>query len=347
MLDADAAVATPGPSGASKDNRAKILLAAIAVLLTVAVVAGLTAYLGRSKKHAGVAGGFTLGSGYLTYRTTVQGPDFGKVVEVPTADPAATPVVSPIKCERSYTASGVLLCLQSEGDVVSTPFAEVYDSSLRRIKKIGIVGLANRARLSADGRMASWTTFVSGDSYVGPAFSTRTGILDIKSGVYVDSLEHFKATVDGKPYQATDINYWGVTFSKDDNTFYATMGSNGNTWLMRGDYAAKTLTAIAQNVECPSLSPDGTRIVFKKKVSGDIRKPWRLEVLDLETMAQTPVAEQNSVDDQAAWLDDHTVVYALPHPNDPGYDLWSAPSDGTGRPKLLEHDGFSPSVASG
>ena len=102
------------------------------MLVTIAVAAGLVAFLGRSTKRAGVSGGFTVAAGELTYRSTVQGPDFGKVVEVPEAAGGvrpAVPTVSTIQCERSYTASGVLLCLQSEGNLISQPYAEVYDSS--------------------------------------------------------------------------------------------------------------------------------------------------------------------------------------------------------------------------
>jgi hypothetical protein len=331
--------------------RGRILIASVAVLAVIALAAGLSAFLGRSTKRAGVQGGFTLKSGYVTYRTTVPGPDFGKVVELPLgglrAVPQPLPVVSAVHCERSYTAAGMLLCLESEGTMVLTPYAVVYDSSLRQVKKLEITGMPNRARLSADGRMASWTTFVSGDSYAGPAFATRTSILDLKTGAYTPSLETFAATVDGKAYKAVDINFWGVTVAADDNTFYVTMGSNGTTWLMRGDFAAHTLTSLVQNVECPSLSPDGTRVVFKKRVSGDIRKPWRLEVLDLATLAETPLAEQHSVDDQAAWLDDRTVMYALPHTNDPGYDLWSVPADGSGQPAPVAQNGSSPALTSG
>jgi hypothetical protein len=332
---------------AAAAHRGKILIVAIAVFAAVGAAAGLAAHSGRSKQHAGVVGGFTLGAGRLTYRSTVQGPDFGKVVEVPTARPVGTPMLSTVRCERSYAASGVLLCLQSEGDLVSTPYAELYDSSLHQTKKLQITGLPNRARLSADGRMASWTTFVTGDSYVGPGSSTRTSILDAKTGAYVDSLEAFTATVDGKVYKAVDTNFWGVTFTADDSTFYATMGSNGKTWLMRGDFATKTLSAVRENAECPSLSPDGTRLVFKKRVSDDIRKPWRFFVLDLATMKETPLAEQRSVDDQAAWLDGHTVMYAVPHTNDPGSDVWSVPADGSGQPSMLAANGMSPAVTSG
>ena len=334
-------------SESSRDSRAKILISSIAVLLLVAAAAGLWAFLGRSKVRAGVAGGFTLAAGQLTYRSTVQGPDFGKVVELPMgAAQSAVPSVSSIQCERSYTSSGVLLCLQSEGDLISQPYAEIYDSSLKQIKKLQITGTPNRARLSADGRMASWTTFVTGDSYTQPGASTRTSILDLKTGEYVDSLESFTSLVDGKPYKAVDINFWGVTFTADDNTFYATMGSSSKTWLMRGDFKAHTLTALRTNLECPSLSPDGTRLVFKKRVSDDIRKPWRFMVLNLATMQETRLAETRSVDDQAAWLDAHTVMYAVPHDNDPGSDLFGVPADGTGAPRLLAPDGMSPSATS-
>ena len=330
------------------DNRAKILISSVTVLVVIAVAAGLTAFLGRSTKRAGVSGGFTVAAGELTFRSTVQGPDFGKVVEVASgAASNAVPIVSNIQCERSYTASRVLLCLQSEGSLISQPYAEIYDSSLKQTKKLAITGTPNRARVSADGRMASWTTFVTGDSYTQPGASTRTSILDVKTGEYVDSLENFNAYVNGNLYKAVDINFWGVTFTADDNTFYATMGSNSKTWLMKGDFKAHRLTSVRENVECPSLSPDGTRLVFKKRVSDDIRHPWRFTVLNLATMQETPLAETRSVDDQAAWLDDKTVMYAVPHDDDPGSDLYAVPADGSGAPRLLAANGMSPSVTSG
>lgn len=345
---AEVAEMTEETADAPRDNRAKILISSIAVLVTIAVAAGLVASLGRSTKRAGVSGGFTVAAGELTYRSTVMGPDFGKLVELPKgAASSAVPTVSPIPCERSYTASRVLLCLQSEGSLMSQAYAEVYDSSFKQIKKLAIAGTPNRARLSADGRMAAWTTFVYGDSYTTPGASTRASILDLKTGQYVDSLENFDAFVDGKLFKAVDVNFWGVTFTADDNTFYATMGSNGKTWLMKGDFKAHSLHSLRQNVECPSLSPDGTRLVFKKRVSDDIRHPWRFTVLNLATMQETPLSETRSVDDQAAWLDDGTVMYAVPHDDDPGSDLYAVPADGSGTPRLLAADGMSPSVTSG
>jgi Tol biopolymer transport system component len=99
-----------------------------------------------------------------------------------------------------------------------------------------------------------------------------------------------------------------------------------------------------QNLECPSLSPDGTRIAFKKRILSGASL-WHEYVLDLRTMKQTPLAEHRSVDDQAAWLDNDTVAYALPKEGDTkSTDLWSVPADGSGKPTLLIPDASSPAA---
>ena len=139
---------------------------------------------------------------------------------------------------------------------------------------------------------------------------------------------------------AADINFWGVTFA-DDRRFYATMATGGKTYLVRGDMTTRTLTTVHTNVECPSLSPDGTRIAFKKRVPGlPADAPWHLYVLDLRTMRETPLAEPRSVDDQLVWSDTGTVVYSLP--SDYGADLYTLPADGSGTPHRLIQAGLAP-----
>jgi hypothetical protein len=70
-------------------------------------------------------------------------------------------------------------------------------------------------------------------------------------------METFSVTKDGRPYRAADMNYWGVTFAADDNTFYATMHAQGRRYLVEGDFPAKTIRTMREWVECPSLSQDG------------------------------------------------------------------------------------------
>jgi hypothetical protein len=60
-------------------------------------------------------------------------------------------------------------------------------------------------------------------------------------------------------------------------------------------------------------------------------------------MTRTPLAEARSVDDQAAWLDNDTVMYAVRR-GARGSDVWSVPASGGGRPALLIPDAESPAA---
>lgn len=320
------------------------------VLLALAVLAAtaLTGYVLRSRSDEMSAAGAATGTvrldtpGQILFRDTAPGRGFGRLAAVPLAHPGAARTVSGTPCDRVYAAHGTAVCLQRKGPVPAT-YVSVLDRNLRQVRKVRAAGFPNRARVSADGRMLSWTTFVQGDSYLRDDFSTRTSILDTGTGRMTGSVERIPLTLDGKPYQAADLNYWGVSFGSDDTTFYATVRTSGRTYLVKGDYRTWTAHTLRANVECPSLSPDGRRVVFKKRVHASADRPWQLYVLDLATMKETPLAEQRSVDDQAAWLDAGTVMYGLPR-HGGGWDVWSVPADGSGAARLLIHDAASPAA---
>lgn len=249
--------------------------------------------------------------------------------------------VSKMECVRVYAAAGTGICLHPD-----SPWAysvTVLDSALAVRKSQAIPGLPNRARVSASGRMVAWTTFVGGDSYTAAGFSTRTGILDTATGTSISTLEDFAITLDGKPYKNIDVNFWGVTFAADDNRFFATLATGGNRYLVEGDFAGREVRTLRSNVECPSLSPDGTRIAFKQAVNGDPQQGWRLSVLDLASGKAENLAETRSIDDQAAWLDNTTIAYTVrDSAGDPS--VWSASADGRGAPKLLANNAESPAT---
>ncbi|WP_157441608.1 TolB family protein [Actinoplanes awajinensis] len=121
------------------------------------------------------------------------------------------------------------------------------------------------------------------------------------------------------------------------------MSTGGQRYLVRGDFAKRAVVTLATNVECPSLSPDGTRVAFKQAIGGDPLRGWRLSVLDLATLRVTATAEPASVDDQAAWLDDSTLAYTLRH-SDGSPDVWTVPADGSGPSQLLIPGAESPSA---
>jgi hypothetical protein len=215
--------------------------------------------------------------------------------------------------------------------------ATVFDEELRPVHSTRLTGLPSRARVSADGRYGAMTVFVSGDAYLSSpsAFSTRTYILDMKSGETIDQLERFEVKKDGARFDAVDFNFWGITFDPtDSDRFYATLGTGSHHYLVEGSVRRRRLQVVRDGVECPSLSPDGKRIAFKSRIDGTNR--WRLHVLDLATLADHPVAEERSIDDQAEWLDADTLVYSN------GVNVYAVPADGGGEPGLLVRDATSP-----
>ncbi|MFD4644653.1 hypothetical protein ACFWN2_45610 [Lentzea sp. NPDC058436] len=311
----------------------------IVVLAVIALGAGATAYALRAPDAVSVAveaGPVELVSGQLVFVDEVS----GRVASVPLRSPDGPRRVSSLSCKRFFTAAGQGLCLADASGPLPGSTAVFVDRGLAERRRVDVSGVPNRAKLSADGRMGSWTTFVTGDSYAqAGTFSTRTAIFDTETEVYASNIEGTR--VEGMKL-ANDRNFWGVTFSADDRTYYATLSTAGKTYLIQGDAEQESAKVLRENAECPSLSPDGRRVAFKKRVPGDGARPWRQHVLDLTTMVETPLAETRGIDDQVVWLDDDTIAYGLP---DEG--IWAVQANGEGAPRQLVPHASSPSVVTG
>ncbi|WP_262063040.1 TolB family protein [Streptomyces sp. STR69] len=331
-------------------NRVLVLTTAIVLLAGIAVASVLHASARAGQRDQVQPGGPQVTAGRVTlvspgtmvFRNMAWGPHRDELTTVPASDPSGPRTASGLKCLRFYASSGTGVCLQAvHGTVTDTYRALILDAHLKVKAHYDVPGIPSRARVSPTGHFAAWTAFVGGDSYAGTNFSTRAAIVDTRTGRLTPSLESFRILKDGHVHHAADANFWGVTFAADDRTFYATLATKGSTYLVKGDLRARTVTTIHTNVECPSLSPDGTRIAYKKRVQGLPKDaPWHLYVLNLRTMQETSLAEPRSVDDQAVWRDDHTIVYALP--GDYGADLYAVPADGTGKPRRISTAAVSP-----
>jgi hypothetical protein len=247
---------------------------------------------------------------------------------------ARQPARSELACQRVYFAGGRGLCLAVAPSGVDFE-ATIFDSGLRSLHRLGLTGLPSRARVSSDGRYGAMTVFETGHAYLGGGgFSTTTTIVDMRSGEPVADLEEFEVVKDGRRFDSVDFNFWGITFAGDSNRFYATLRSGASYYLVEGDVRARTMTVLRDGVECPSLSPDGTRIAYKSRIGDSDR--WHLRVLDLATLADHGLAEHRSVDDQAEWLDSDTLAYAV------GNHVYSVGADDGGEPRLLVRDAASP-----
>jgi hypothetical protein len=281
----------------------------------------------------------------------VDAPDFmhRHLAVAPLEAPESARYVTDATCDRVYFSGGRGLCLGSEEHYYGNRGARDFDAALQPGRSYEDVrGISSRARVSPDGRYGSLTVFVSGDSYGAP-FSTRTHILDLPDGRELGTLEDFTVYKDGAVFQAPDFNFWGTTFARDGHRFYATLGNgtvSGTTYLVEGDVSRREMRVLRTGVECPSLSPDGTRIAFKKRTGSGAS--WRVAVLDLATLQDTPLNEPGNVDDQVEWLDNAHVLYSLarrlPERGSFTTDVWVATVDGSELPQLFLHNALSPSV---
>jgi hypothetical protein len=320
--------------------------ALVFLLVLAGCIAGSGIYLGlaysrahRSAPPAGVrvVTGASLAAAagpQLLFRNAIPDRTFGELAVAPLAHPDGTRAVARLRCDRVDYAHGRGLCLTSSGTWPTTRYvAQIFDARFTVLKTVALTGIPSRTRISADGRLGATTVFVNGDSYAPGNFSTRTTIIDLHAGRILANLEDFAVTRDGATFANANFNFWGVTFARDDNRFYATLGSGARTYLVQGDLRRRTLRVIHDHVECPSLSPDGTRIAFKRSLAS--HGSWRLYVLDLRTLRETALSEPRSVDDQVEWIDDEHISYWLRS------DTWILRADGTGSARRLLTDASS------
>lgn len=282
----------------------------------------------------------------VVFRSTVIGPDYGLVAAVPITEPTAPRTLSALACDRVDATDERTVCLRARGGIATVFEALELDAQGEELRRWPLSGIPSRTRIDPVHGSVATTAFVAGHSYASIGFSTETRITDA-DGTDSGNLEEFSLMVAGQRVTAVDRNIWGVSFTGDGTTFYATAASDGRTWLVRGDLTARTLTAVREGVECPSLSPDGTRIAFKSAVAGSPGE-WRAAVLDLADGAVRVLPGERSVDDQLEWLDDDTVLYGLLREGAPGdADVWSVPADGSASPRLFIEHAWSPAVVRG
>jgi hypothetical protein len=253
-----------------------------------------------------------------------------------------------LSCEAVYVAGGRGICLTADRGVFTTYAATLFDArTFEAIGSIPLGGVPSRCRVSTDGSMAALTVFVSGHSYASVDFSTQTLLIDTNKAKVLADVEDYSVSRNGQPFSNKDFNFWGVTFTPDATQFYCTLSTNRQHFLVKGDISSRSVAVVHDQVECPSLSPDGTRIAYKKRLMENGRLIWRTQILHLRTRTEVQLPETRSVDDQLEWLDGNHVLYALSASetgSSASTDIWVAAADGSREPELFLKNAYSPSV---
>ncbi|GAA1665038.1 TolB-like translocation protein; signal peptide [Citricoccus zhacaiensis] len=292
---------------------------------------------------------------HITFRNTASGEGYGMVSSVSLADPGGARQVSGQACDRVDVAGEYLSCLRTLRGIPTTFETQVYDYGqdlgISPVTTWPLAGIPSRTRVSDDGLVAT-TAFVTGHSYAADSFSTETTVKGAgdPDGRDYGNLQDFEITVDGEPLTAIDRNVWGVSFAGGDR-FFATVASGGTTWLMEGDLAARTMASVATEAECPSVSPDGSRVAFKVRrdsggdMVGGSGVHWDVAVLDLASGERTVIELERGIDDQLEWLDEDTLLYGLPR-EEAGWDadVFALEAEAEAEPELFIEHAWSPSV---
>jgi hypothetical protein len=196
---------------------------------------------------------------YLVYQHVARGEHYAEVAVLPLSRPDAAPIFTGLVCERVYFAARRGLCLMPKQEPLGAAVrARVFGPDFRELGAARLDGLLSRARVSPSGRYGAATTFVTGHSYRDQGFSTNTAVIDLERRKVLANLEDFAVTKNGKPFDAIDFNFWGVTFA-DDNRFYATLQTAGDLYRTASESPTSSAGGTSGASTCSTWRPAARR----------------------------------------------------------------------------------------
>jgi hypothetical protein len=277
----------------------------------------------------------------MAFVSRVPGGDYGRVGYL---DFDGERVQTQLECARVDLNVWRGVCLSASSGISGSGQGLITDPALVPTTTFGLT-TPSRAAVSPSGSIVAWTGFTLGHSYLEPGeFATLTQLISIERRQAAD-LETSFSTYDADGLiRDADRNYWGVSFV-DEDRFFATVGFDGETAIVEGRISTSRLDVVFENATCPEVSPDGSTVVAKEQ-RGD---HFQLVAIDVATGSRRDLGERRSIDDQVEWLDEDTIVYAVPNPDEgtvaqPVFDIWVVDTEPGAEPRLVVPFADSPAV---
>lgn len=299
--------------------------AALARVVSFAAVAFVTWPAGFAQAATPAAGSvsdlrpYATGPGFALVRNA--GKDAPVRIDMVRFDPLSKKILerrpTTLACERVHMARQNIFCLGTpqQGSAGAGLAYAVTDFRLETVfSGKMLMGMAvSRARVSPDATHAGSTVFIAGHAYGTASFATQALVIDLRQRrLGMPPLENWNIFHNNVQISSKDMNLWGVSFDpRNPDSFYVTAAIKERPYLARGSISARRIDLLRPDIECPSVSPDGSKLAFKKRRG---RSGWAPAVLDLASGRETVFQESRSIDDQIEWLDNHTLVYELNTP---------------------------------
>ena len=201
----------------------KVLLAVGGTVLLIVAAVAFTLGSRHDNAEAGPAAQLTLAPGQLLYRTV----STGRIASVPMSDPAAAPQVSGLRCDRFAVAAQTAVCLAVRpGTLPPVTDVLVLDDHLAIKHKESLPGTPSRAP-GLPGRQTAFTGRCSSPATPTPPPASRPAPDSTKwtPAGWSRRSRNWPCWSTASRYFASDANFWGITFARDDNLFYATLAS--------------------------------------------------------------------------------------------------------------------------
>jgi hypothetical protein len=266
-------------------------------------------YLGRVTANATLAvdlmpGSYTIELGDLQTNCALQGAPPSALV----AAGATAAVELPVTCTPLPSASGHIVWLRNHAIWMARP-----DMTQARVVIPTPMGGGRRWGLavSRDGKWLAYTDRHADDPAPNIAVTTFNGDAPriLASSTFLDQTPEW--TADGR-----------LLFVSNRR------GAGNDLWIT--DFDGSPPTLVAENVGHPRVSPDGTRILFTRPVSGH----EDIHVMSLRGTGVTRLTAGDFYESEAQWSPDGSRIAFIAQPTLLHYDIYIMDADGSNRVRV-------------